>query len=47
MYNAFTYMLREGGVRGLWRGNGINIIKVTNQPIHRVLKKVVFRQKAI
>lgn len=26
--DAFSYMLREGGVRGLWRGNGINIIKI-------------------
>ena len=29
--DAFTYMLREGGVRGLWRGNGINMFRIFPQ----------------
>jgi len=44
MINAFTYMYREGGVTGLWRGNGINIIKIAPESAIKFAAYDVFKR---
>lgn len=43
--DAFSYMLREGGVRGLWRGNGINIIKIAPESAVKFAAYDFFKRK--
>ena len=46
LLDTMRYMLNEGGVKGLWRGNGINVIKIAPESAlkfgaYEEMKKVI------
>jgi len=39
VFASFKWLLKEGGIRGLWRGNGINVLKI---PVESAMKFVAY-----
>jgi solute carrier family 25 phosphate transporter 23/24/25/41 len=44
MMNALQYLYREGGIFGMWRGNGINIIKIAPESALKFAAYDVFKK---
>jgi len=44
MMNALQYLYREGGALGMWRGNGINVIKIAPESAIKFASYDVFKK---